>query len=157
AVEAIKAAREEGGPFASLWDFCARVDPRAVNKRAIEALIKCGALGSTGDSRKGMLGVLEQAQAAGQKTQLDAQIGQGSIFDLDPAEPAAAAGAAGAFAPPQHPPIPPGEFEQAELLAIEKEAIGLFVSAHPLKEVREALRAAVDAPLSSLRDRKDGE
>ena len=49
----------------SIWDFCARVDPRAVNKRAIEALIKCGAFGSTGASRKGMLGVLEQAQAAG--------------------------------------------------------------------------------------------
>ena len=58
---------------------------------------------------------------------------------------------------PQHPPIPPEEFEQAELLAIEKEAIGLFISAHPLKEVREALRAAVDAPLASLPDRKDGD
>jgi DNA polymerase-3 subunit alpha len=155
AVEAIKAARDEGGPFASIWDFCARVDPRAVNKRAIEALVKCGAFGSTGASRKGMLLVLEQAQAAGQKVQLDAQIGQGSIFDLDPIEPAA--GAASAFAAPQHPPIPPGEFDQAELLAVEKEAIGLFISAHPLKEVREALRAAVDAPLASLPDRKDGD
>ena len=58
---------------------------------------------------------------------------------------------------PQHPPIPPEEFEQAELLAIEKEAIGLFISAHPLKEVREALRAAVDAPLATLPDRKDGD
>jgi DNA polymerase-3 subunit alpha len=58
---------------------------------------------------------------------------------------------------PQHPPIPPEEFEQVELLAIEKEAIGLFISAHPLKEVREALRAAVDAPLSSLPDHKDGD
>jgi DNA polymerase-3 subunit alpha len=155
AVEAIKAARDEGGPFASIWDFCARVDPRAVNKRAIEALVKCGAFGSTGATRKGMLLVLEQAQAAGQKVQLDAQIGQGSIFDLGPTEPAA--GAAAAFAAPQHPPIPPGEFDQAELLAIEKEAIGLFISAHPLKEVREALRAAIDAPLASLPDRKDGD
>ena len=76
-------------PFASLWDFCERVDTRAVNKKAIEALIKCGALGSTGASRKGMLEVLEQAQAAGQKAQQDAQIGQGSIFDLQ-AEHAAA-------------------------------------------------------------------
>src|SRR4029079_16772847 len=41
AVEAIRSARGEGGPFGSIWDFCARVDPRAVNKRAIEALIKC--------------------------------------------------------------------------------------------------------------------
>ena len=81
AVEAIKAARAEGGNFESLWEFCARVDARAVNKKAIEALVKCGAFGSTGASRKGMLSVLEQAQAAGQKSQQDAQIGQGSIFD----------------------------------------------------------------------------
>ncbi|HEX6602513.1 MAG TPA: DNA polymerase III subunit alpha, partial [Solirubrobacterales bacterium] len=71
AVEAIKRAREEGGAFTSIWDFCSRVDCRAVNKRAIEALIKCGAFGSTGASRKGMLSVLEQAQAAGQKQQQD--------------------------------------------------------------------------------------
>ena len=83
AVEAIKRAREgEDGPFTSLWDFCERVDARAVNKKAIEALIKCGAFGSTGATRRGMLDVLEAAQAAGAKTQLDAQIGQGSIFDL---------------------------------------------------------------------------
>jgi DNA polymerase III subunit alpha len=160
AVEAIKAAREEGGEFASLWDFCARVDPRAVNKRAIEALVKCGAFGSTGASRKGMLGVLEQAQAAGQQTQLDAQIGQGSIFDLapPPAPQHPDVGAAGSpFVATQHPPIPTGEFDQAELLAIEKEAIGLFISAHPLKEVREALRAKVDAPLAALADRRDGD
>jgi DNA polymerase III subunit alpha len=163
AVEAIKAAREEGGEFESIWDFCTRVDPRAVNKRAIEALIKCGAFGSTGASRKGMLSVLEQAQAAGQQAQLDAQIGQGSIFDLaiDSSPPAlgqnGGGGAASPFMAPQHPPIPPEEFEQAELLAIEKEAIGLFISAHPLKEVREALRAAVDAPLASLPDHKDGD
>ncbi len=71
--------------FTSLWDFCERVDNRAVNKKAIEALIKCGAFGSTGASRKGMLAVLEQAQSAGQKAQQDAQIGQGSIFDLEDA------------------------------------------------------------------------
>ena len=82
AVEAIKSARAKDGPFTSLWDFCERVDGRAVNKKAIEALIKCGAFGSTGASRRGMLEVLESAQAAGQKAQLDAQIGQGSIFDL---------------------------------------------------------------------------
>ncbi len=82
AVESIKAAREQDGPFDSLWDFCERVDARLVNKRAIEALVKCGAFGSTGATRKGMLSVLEQAQSAGQQAQLDAQIGQGSIFDM---------------------------------------------------------------------------
>src|SRR6195952_4428025 len=95
AVEAMKRAREEGGEFRSIWDFCERVDPKAVNKRSIEALIKCGAFGSTGASRKGMLGVLEQAQGAGQKIQQDAEIGQGSIFDPFQA-PAAGSGGNGA-------------------------------------------------------------
>jgi hypothetical protein len=136
AVEAIKAARAEGGRFTSLWDFCARVDCRAVNKRAIEALIKCGAFGSTGDSRRGMLEVLEAAQGAGQKAQVDAQIGQGSIFDLGGLD-----GGAPAFAAPSHPPVPREEFSRPELLAMEKESIGLFLTEHPLKRVREALRA----------------
>jgi DNA polymerase-3 subunit alpha len=181
AVEAIKRAREGSPParaFTSLWDFCERVDCRTVNKKAIEALIKCGALGSTGASRKGMLEVLEHAQGAGQKAQQDAQIGQGSIFDLAAPEPGAidAAGAGGepdgrgagafttassppvnAFARPAHPPIPAEEFEQAQLLAVEKEAIGLFVSAHPLKPLREILRARTDCPLQALPDRRDKE
>ncbi|MEA2249120.1 MAG: polymerase subunit alpha [Solirubrobacteraceae bacterium] len=156
AVEAIKEARQDGGPFESIWDFCARVDPRAVNKRAIEALIKCGAFGTTGDPRKGMLAVLEQAQGAGQKAQLDAQIGQGSIFDLAMGS-GSGGGAPAPFAAPAHPPIPGEEFDQSELLAIEKEAIGLFISAHPLKEVREALREAVDCPLGEIKDRRDGD
>ncbi len=161
AVEAIKRAREgSGGRFTSLWDFCERVDNRTVNKKAIEALIKCGALGSTGASRRGMLDVLEQAQAKGQKIQQDALIGQGSIFDLQD-EPGAAPADAPAEGPgailaqPVHPPIPAQEFEQAELLAAEKEAIGLFISAHPLKPLREALRARVDCALAALEDRRD--
>lgn len=160
AVEAIKRAREDGGNFTSLWDFCERVDPKAVNKRSIEALIKCGAFGSTGASRKGMLSVLEQAQGAGQKVQQDAEIGQGSIFDLFDTGGSGGTGgngAAAAFSGPTHPPIPEEEFEKNELLAHEKDAIGLFLSMHPLKEVREALMEAVDKPLSELPKTKDGE
>ena len=150
AVEAIKRARDEGGPFTSLWDFCERVDARAVNKRAIEALIKCGAFGSTGATRRGMLDVLEAAQGAGQKTQLDAQIGQGSIFDLGGLGGDAANGN-GAFAP-AHPPIPTHEYERQELLAIEKESIGLFITEHPLKRVREALRMKADCTCAQVID-----
>jgi len=164
AVEAIKRARSEDGAFRDLWDFCARVDGRAVNKKAIEALIKCGAFGSTRATRKGMLEVLEQAQGAGQKAQQDALIGQGSIFDLDmelgTADQGGATGGAGssaAFATPSHAPIPTIEFERAELLAAEKEAIGLFISAHPLKEVGAALRVSVDCGLSELASRRDGD
>jgi DNA polymerase-3 subunit alpha len=109
-----------------------------------------------------MLAVLEQAQGAGQKAQLDAQIGQGSIFDMLGGAGGGGGGddgngASAAFAPPAHPPIPGEEFDQAELLAIEKESIGLFISAHPLKEVREALRATVDAPLTDLPGKRDGD
>jgi DNA polymerase III subunit alpha len=164
AVEAIKRAREDedpgvGHPFTSIWDFCERVDSRTVNKKAIEALVKCGALGSTGATRRGMLEVLEKAQAKGQQVQQDAQIGQGSIFDLQE-DAASAAGASGAppaniFAAPVHPSIPTEEFEQPELLAAEKEAIGLFVSAHPLKPVRDALRARVDCSIAALEGRRD--
>ena len=105
-----------------------------------------------------MLEVLEQAQAAGQKIQQDALIGQASIFDLD--EDAAAGSGAGARpSRPRTPPCirrsPPRSSSSAELLAAEKEAIGLFVSAHPLKPLREALRARVDCPLSALQERRD--
>src|SRR5204863_3676414 len=82
AVEAIISARETDGPFASIWDFCERVDARAVNKRATECLVKCGALDSTGAARRGMVEVLAAAQGSGQRAQEDAQRGQGSIFDL---------------------------------------------------------------------------
>ena len=58
---------------------------------------------------------------------------------------------------PSHAPIPAIEFDRAELLAAEKESIGLFISAHPLKEVRAALNARVDCRLSDLADKRDGD
>jgi DNA polymerase-3 subunit alpha len=102
-----------------------------------------------------MLEVLEQAQSAGQQAQLDAQIGQGSIFDMGDVG-GAGSEAADAFRP-SHPPIPDEEFDQRELLAVEKEAIGLFISLHPLKEVRDALREAVDGTLPEIAQLGDGE
>ncbi|HEV7494929.1 DNA polymerase III subunit alpha [Baekduia sp.] len=159
AVEAIKRARGDydppARPFRDLWDFCARVDGRAVNKKAIEALVKCGAFGSTGASRKGMLMVLEQAQGAGQKAQQDALIGQGSIFDLG--DLGGADTGAGAMTVPSHAPIPMIEFDRHEMLAAEKESIGLFISAHPLKDVRAAMREKVDCSLGELSARRDGD
>jgi DNA polymerase-3 subunit alpha len=161
AVEAIKRARGEydppARPFTSLFDFCERIDSRAVNKKAIEALIKCGAFGSTGDPRKGMLAMLEQAQSAGQKAQQDALIGQGSIFDLGVEDGAGQAPAAGAFTHPSHAPIPGEEFSRSELLAAEKESIGLFISAHPLKDVGAALKVRSDSTLTELAARRDGD
>jgi DNA polymerase-3 subunit alpha len=152
AVEAILRAREDS-PIASIWDFCERVDSRAVNKRAIECLVKCGALDSTGASRKGMLETLPAAQSSGQKAQEDAQLGQGSIFDFGDA------GDSGGAATDQthhRPPIPGEEFERAELLALEKETLGTYLSSHPLTEVRGALRARVDCSLADLANKQDG-
>ncbi len=154
AVETIIASREAAGRFESVWDFCDRVDARAVNKRAIECLVKCGALDSTGDSRRGMLEILPQAQTAGQKSQEDSRRGQGSIFDFGGEPGGESPGPA--FAAPRHSPVPDGEFDQRELLRLEKETLGTFVSAHPLAEVRDALRARTDRPLAAVGDLADG-
>ena len=107
-----------------------------------------------------MLAVLEQAQGAGQKIQQDAEIGQGSIFDLFDAAPA---DGTGPTAPPRPSPVrrtrrsPRRSSRRTSCWPHEKEAIGLFLSMHPLKEVREALLATVDRPLSELPQVKDGE
>ncbi|HWE59049.1 MAG TPA: DNA polymerase III subunit alpha [Solirubrobacteraceae bacterium] len=154
AVEAIKRAREDGD-FTDIFEFCQRVDGRSVNKKAIEALIKCGAFGSTGASRLGMLAVLEQAQASGQKAQQDLAVGQGSIFDLG--LDLAGGESGGSSTRPTHVPIPPGEFEQNELLAMEKESIGLYISAHPLKTLSLAMSTKTDVNLGSVSGCKDGQ
>jgi DNA polymerase-3 subunit alpha len=151
AVEAILGARQDRR-FVSLWDFCERVDARCVNKRAIECLVKCGALDSTGASRKGMLEALPAAQSAGQRAQEDAQLGQGSIFDAG-GEPE---GSTVAEAAANRPPISAGEYDQRELLRMEKETLGTYLSSHPLAEVREALSARVDCTLAELAGKPDG-
>jgi DNA polymerase-3 subunit alpha len=148
AANAIIAARAAEGPFESIWDFVERVDPQVVNKRALEALVKCGALDSTGAPRLGMLEVLEQALAWGQKYASDRLLGQGSIFDLGPVEEAK---------PKHHPAIPAAEYEKNELLRLEKETLGLYVSEHPLYAIRDQLRRKTDCTLAELERRRDGE
>jgi DNA polymerase-3 subunit alpha len=150
ACRAIVRAREEGGAFTSIWDFTERVDPQIVNKRALESLVKCGALDSTGSPRMGMLDCLEQALAWGQKQQADKLLGQGSIFDLgDPV--------GGDEAARHHPAIAPGEFEKNDLLRLEKETLGLYVSDHPLTPIRDQLRRKTDCTINELERRRDGE
>ncbi|MBD0339268.1 MAG: DNA polymerase III subunit alpha, partial [Thermoleophilia bacterium] len=149
AARAILRAREEGGPFTSIWDFTERVDPQCANKRALESLVKCGALDSTRATRLGMLSVLEQALAWGQRQQADRLAGQGSIFDLDD-EPAAER-------PRHHPSIPANEFDKNELLKLEKETLGLYVSEHPLHAIRDQLRRKTDCALADVERRRDGE
>jgi DNA polymerase-3 subunit alpha len=152
AVQAIISAREAEteGAFTSIWDFCERVDARSVNKRAVECLIKCGALDSTNATRRGMLDALPAAASSGQQSQDDAVRGQGSIFDLGTPDAAEQA--------PRnhHPPVGLEEFDSRELLRLEKETLGTFLSAHPLDEVRDALRASAACSLAELSAREDG-
>ncbi len=144
-------ARAAGGAFDSIWDFTERVDPSAVNKRALESLIRCGALDSTGATRMGLLAVMEQALGHGSKLAQDRLIGQSSLFDGDLGPES------GGRATAHHPPIPTVEFERGELLRLEKETLGLYVSEHPLSAVRDQLRRKTDGSIADLARRRDGE
>jgi DNA polymerase III subunit alpha len=143
AARAIIRAREEGGPFTSIWEFCERVDPQASNKRALESLVKCGALDSTSATRKGMLEALEAALSHGARAQTDRLLGQSSLF--------------GEEEKLENVPISAEEFEKAELLRLEKEVLGLYVSEHPLHSIRDQLRRKTDCALNDVERRRDGE
>ncbi len=149
ACRAIIVAREAAGPFTSIWDFTERVDPQDVNKRALESLVKCGALDSTGASRKGMVDMLDQALSWGGSEHDARSKGQGSIFDL--------VEEAGAERPGHHAPISSEEYEKSELLRLEKETLGLWVSEHPLANLGNQLRRKTDRPLAELERCRDGE
>jgi DNA polymerase-3 subunit alpha len=149
---AIVLARTEDGPFVSVWDLMERVNAQLLNRRALESLIKCGALDSLGHSRMSMLEekMLDQILGYGQRCQADRMLGQGSIFDLG-------LGEAETEIEKHHPAIAPGEFEKNELLRLEKETLGLYVSEHPLHAIRDQLRRKTDCTLAELERRRDGE
>ena len=112
----------------------------------------CGAFGSTGATRRGMLEVLEARRARARRPSSTPRSARARSSTS-----ARADGGASPFAAPAHPPIPIHEFERTELLAREKESIGIFISDHPLKRVREALRAKADCACAEVIDRKDDE
>jgi len=142
-VEAIMQAREEGGPFEDLFDFWERVEAKTFNKRTIESLIKCGAFDATGHSRAAMLEVHEKAVELVQKgSKKDAD--QFSMFD--DAE----------LAPPR-PPMPEVEDDRRGTLEWEKEALGLYVSDHPLRPVLHKLKKHADTSVSDLDHCHDGQ
>ncbi len=150
AVRAIIEARETDGRFVSIWDVAERVDAQHVSSRVLESLIRAGALDSTGDPRRGMLLVLDQAVQSGRKAQADRHAGQTNLFEG--LADASVGGGGGS-----HPPVPAGEFEKKELLAGERETLGLFVSSHPLSDITDQLRRKVDVPIRELENRKEGE
>jgi len=141
AVEVILQARKEGGPFSSLLDLLERIDPRAVNKRVLESLIKAGALDSLG-GRAQMLALLDGSIDQAQRLQRERASGQTGLFEMGPppAEPAA---------------IQVEEFSREELLQMEKEMLGLYISDHPLRHVHGALSARVNVALQHLADLPD--
>jgi DNA polymerase-3 subunit alpha len=149
AVRAMVLAREEGGVFTTLWDFCERVDATQINKRVLESLVKCGGFDSTGATRGAMLTALEAAAAAGQKAQADALAGQASIFDIG--------GGDEAESQRHHPAVIGPELEKKQLLAFEKETLGLYLTDHPLADVADQLRRRVDCALRDLPNRREHE
>jgi len=143
AMESILRTRAEAGPFASLEDFCARVDLRLVNRRVLESLIKAGAFDSLGLTRAHLLATADAALESGQRKQRDRAEGQASFFDLLPAPTAAPGGQAVEVVP---------EWEPDQRLAFEKEVLGFYVSGHPLARFRgvvESLGLTTTAELAT--------
>ncbi len=122
AVESILKARNEGGKFTSLADLCERVDGRSVNRKVLEALVKCGACDSFGQTRATLFAQIERTLARAASLIADRQRGQSSLFgtleDRAASQPEAEQG------------LP--EWPDHELLAYEKELLGFYVTGHPL-------------------------
>jgi len=139
AVRSILSARESGGRFESHFDFLERIDLRALNKRACEALIAAGALDAFGH-RAQLLAGLDAAYAEVQAREAEAAAGQGSLFD--------GGGEAVERPLPPLPAVP--EWEEQDRLAREKEALGFFISGHPLDRYRDMVSAFGPANTSTL-------
>jgi DNA polymerase-3 subunit alpha len=140
AIQSIIEARQEGGDFRSLADFCSRVDLRLVNKRVMESLVKVGAMSRFGHAAQ-LLAALDDAMAAGQSVQRDRLSGQTSLFDI-------------AAAPEDlDRPLPQvAEAQSRERLRWEKELLGLYLSEHPLGSLAEQLAQYVTAYSGDLKD-----
>lgn len=129
AVESIVAARQKA-PFTDLEDFVTRVDLKAVNRRVLESLIKCGAFDSSKITRREMMERLEDVLRFGQSLQRDQDTNQISLF-----------GAASAQAPsiPRKSTNRP-EWPVNQRLAFEREALGTYISGHPLEKFKKDLK-----------------
>ena len=128
AMQSVASVREKDGPFKSLQDFCNRVDARVLNRRALESLVKCGAMDGFGARRSQMLAVLDRVMGEAAREQRDRESGQMGLFTED---------AMGAAADVELPDIP--EADAKELLAWEKETTGFYISGHPLDQYREKI------------------
>jgi DNA polymerase-3 subunit alpha len=131
AIENIIHERKENGPFASIFDFCKRVDLRIVNKRSIESLIKAGAFGELHPNRQQLVASLDAIMDTATRDQKARNNGQISLFDM-------VEDLDFTSTPPL---VEIEEYGWEELLNLEKEVIGLYVSGHPLDVVKEQVEA----------------
>lgn len=141
AIQSIMKARNEGR-FTTLVDFCLRVDGRTVNKRVLDSLIRCGAFDSLGAKRSQLLAILDQAMEAAACDQRQLASGQLGLFcseDLLQANELAL------------PDIP--ELPVAQLLALEKEITGFYVTGHPLDAYRNKLENLKTVALRKIADK----
>ena len=143
-VEGIIASRDEGGPFASIEDFCQRVSFRQLNKRALECMIKAGALDALGD-RGTLLANLDRLMNLAQSAQKLRESGQATLFDVFQ-ETAPSATLA----------LQEAEVPRAQQLAWEKELLGVYVSEHPFTRAAVALGPQVTAMCSEVSEEMNG-
>ena len=164
AVESMIAARAKGGAFTSLNDLCERLDLRQWNKRALESLVKAGALDAFGD-RPVVLAGVDAAIASGQQASRARQSGQTSLFDLfGTASPLPFGEGPGVRAMQGATVTTPAReatlltvVERRQNLAWEKEVLGLYLSEHPLTSAAAALRAASSCAISGIDPEMAGE
>jgi DNA polymerase-3 subunit alpha len=139
AIEAVVAAREAGGPFADILDFCARVDRRQVNRRAVEALVRAGAFDAIDTRRASLLSSVGVALEHAERTaQAAAQV---SLFGEDSGEARAARPTL----------IDAREWTENERLGHEKASLGFYLSGHPYHVFADELSRLVQQPLGELR------
>ncbi|KLU66654.1 DNA polymerase III subunit alpha [Desulfosporosinus acididurans] len=132
-LEKILEVRQDG-PFKSLYDFCMRVDQKVLNRRVLESLIRSGAMSSFG-TRVQALAVLDQVLDTAQRRQKDRNNGQFSLFDLTEDMDQGIT----------LPELP--EFNEREILEMEREYLGLYLSGHPLSTVIPQLKPFVSSDI----------
>ncbi|MBN1522367.1 MAG: DNA polymerase III subunit alpha, partial [Candidatus Aureabacteria bacterium] len=148
AVSSIIKVRKEGGRFTSVMDFFKRVDSRAVNKKVIESLVRCGAFQSLHPNRAELFHNLDNLIDYMSVSHRDRQKGQISLFSLIDEEQAM--GELFEFKPHE-------EWVKNELLKFEKELLGFYVTGHPLSRFEKLLKRCSADETDTLKDKKDGE
>ncbi len=146
AIDAFIREREEEGAFENIFDFCARVDLRKVNKKVVESLIKCGAFDGAGDTRGGMLDVLDRAIAEGHSKAKERESGQESLF-----------GTAPEMSDKSTPLVPNRKLPENQLLQFEREALGFYITGHPLARFERTLALFATHTTDRLPFAPDGE